>query len=191
MTEDEFLRLSLEFGDLEETDILQVVMRENYGYVDLYRNKAKTLIENLNGIEYNGESLAVEMAKVLNKPETAGSTAPSRPAPDREFNRAAQTANFEREQSRFAERQERDSRYGERGRSSRGSGRGNGNRAPRNGNLSESYGNSYRSSENRNSVRDDRNGNSYESRGNSSSYRGRSGNSGNGNSGGGRSRYSR
>lgn len=71
MTEPEFVKLAEEFAELKQSDIIHVAFRDNYGFVDLKQGKAQILIDNLNGIEYNGETLEVELATVLdsNRPE--------------------------------------------------------------------------------------------------------------------------
>ena len=70
MTEDLFRQLAVNMGEIEANDIKHIIIREQYGFVDLLEPKAKKLIDNLNGIEYNGIDLPIERASTVNKRRT-------------------------------------------------------------------------------------------------------------------------
>ncbi len=65
MTPQIFTELAKEFADITPEGINHLVVREQYGFVDLEKPLAERLIENLNGIEYNGFDLPVEVATVI------------------------------------------------------------------------------------------------------------------------------
>ena len=65
MTADLFSALAIEFGELQAHDVKNVSIREHYGFDDLLAPKATVLIGNLNGIQYNGLTLPVELAASL------------------------------------------------------------------------------------------------------------------------------
>jgi hypothetical protein len=65
MNADEFKKLALDFAQVSADDLRGVNFREHYGFVDLPEPAAVKLIENLNGIEYNGHPLAVERATAV------------------------------------------------------------------------------------------------------------------------------
>jgi len=67
MSADEFRKLALDFAQVKSEDLLGVSFREHYGFVDVKEGSAKLLIENLNGIEYNGHPLVVERAASLSE----------------------------------------------------------------------------------------------------------------------------
>ena len=69
LTPAEFCSLAAEFAELSQESILNLSIRDNYLFVDLKEENANKLIENLNGIEFNGESLPVELATVLARAE--------------------------------------------------------------------------------------------------------------------------
>ena len=62
ISKDELANLAVEFAELKANDILHIRLRDHYAYVDLIENNARTLVAALNGIEYNGSPLPVEIA---------------------------------------------------------------------------------------------------------------------------------
>ena len=72
MTPQIFTELAQEFADIKPEGIKHLVVREHYGFVDLDPPLAERLIENLNGIEYNGAYLPVEVAAVVRSEERRG-----------------------------------------------------------------------------------------------------------------------
>ncbi|MCC6933946.1 MAG: DbpA RNA binding domain-containing protein [Deltaproteobacteria bacterium] len=67
MNEELFIQLAENMGEIKKEDIRHISIREHYGFVDLIEDKAKQLINNLNGIEYNGVSLLVQKATTLGR----------------------------------------------------------------------------------------------------------------------------
>lgn len=67
MTAPLFKELAAEFADLQPKDLHKLTIRENYGFVDLYRAEAEILIGSLNGIEYNGQQLPIEYATTISQ----------------------------------------------------------------------------------------------------------------------------
>lgn len=68
MTPQLFSDLAVEFADIAPQDIKYLVVRDHYGFAELEPEKANSLISNLNGIEYNGYSLPVEVAAAIRHP---------------------------------------------------------------------------------------------------------------------------
>lgn len=64
MTSDIFCALAADFADVTKEKILSARFREIYGFVDIAGDSAQPLVESLNGIEYNGHLLPVEIALV-------------------------------------------------------------------------------------------------------------------------------
>ena len=67
MTPELFTDLAIEFGELKREDIKLLTIREHYGFIDILEPQAKALLKNLNGIEYNGHILPVEVATSLSQ----------------------------------------------------------------------------------------------------------------------------
>ena len=67
MTPEVFTGLALEFAELRDPDILDLTIREHYGFVDVPAPVATQLIQNLNGIEYNGSLLVLEVATQMRR----------------------------------------------------------------------------------------------------------------------------
>ena len=67
MTADLFTQLAENMGEVGREDLKRISFRDHYGYVDLCEEKAIQLINNLNGIEYNGAVLPVQRATTLGK----------------------------------------------------------------------------------------------------------------------------
>lgn len=65
MSPEVFTDLAVEFGELKAEDLRNLTIREHYGFVDAIEPKASQLTKNLNGIEYNGQTLPVEFATVI------------------------------------------------------------------------------------------------------------------------------
>ena len=65
MTPSLFRDLAQEFADLRADDLRKLTIRDYYGFVDLYKKEAHVLVKSLNGIEYNGLQLPVEVASTL------------------------------------------------------------------------------------------------------------------------------
>ncbi len=72
MTAELFSDLADEFAGIKRDDLKHLSIREHYGFVDLDEQKAKHLIANLNGIEYNGMVLPVEFATEIRQPQRRG-----------------------------------------------------------------------------------------------------------------------
>lgn len=87
MTADLFRDLAMEFAELKAEDLRMLTIREHYGFVDIYREQAETLIGALNGIEYNGMPLPIERAATLTRKPQRRSSGPRRPRDDRSSNR--------------------------------------------------------------------------------------------------------
>lgn len=60
-----FIDLATSIGEIKDSDIERLTIREKYGYVDIFEPSATRLLNALNGIEYNGQVLPVERAAVL------------------------------------------------------------------------------------------------------------------------------
>lgn len=89
MTADLFRDLAVEFAELKAEDLRMLTIREHYGFVDVYREQAETLIAALNGIEYNGMPLPIEHAATLTRrPQRRSSGPRRRPRNDRSGNRS-------------------------------------------------------------------------------------------------------
>ena len=69
MTAEVFLELAREFAEIPTETLRNISIREHYGFVDLPARQVETIIENLNGIEYNGQPLPVEIALIPTRPE--------------------------------------------------------------------------------------------------------------------------
>lgn len=110
MTPELFTDLAKEFGEVQAEDIRAISLREHYGFVDLFEPQAATLIKNLNGIEYNGTVLPVELA-IVPSSRDRGRRPEGRGRGDRR--------GGERHGGGY-DRDRRDSRGGRGGRSSRG-----------------------------------------------------------------------
>lgn len=65
MSDTEFIKLAVELGQLSKDDLRRLTIRERYGMVDLDREKAQLLVNNLSGVEINGRTLTVEIAANL------------------------------------------------------------------------------------------------------------------------------
>ena len=61
LTENEFKQLATSVGEIDAGQIVRLKLRENYGFIDVKSNVAETLVNNLNGIEYNGNVLPVRI----------------------------------------------------------------------------------------------------------------------------------
>jgi hypothetical protein len=74
MTDDLFKEIATGIADLKEGQIKRSVFRQRHGFVDLMEPHASQLVSALNGIEYNGITLPVERAALLNqnKPNRGG-----------------------------------------------------------------------------------------------------------------------
>jgi ATP-dependent RNA helicase DeaD len=64
ITAEVFKELAAQFAELKAEDLRAISLRDHYGFVDLYEREANALIQNMNGIEYNGAPLPVELAIV-------------------------------------------------------------------------------------------------------------------------------
>lgn len=64
MTPGVFSDIAKEFAEVPAGDLKNISVREFYGFVDIAESKAEALISSLNGIEYNGQPLPVELAYV-------------------------------------------------------------------------------------------------------------------------------
>lgn len=62
MTPELFTDLVVELAEIAPGDLRHLTIRECYGYVDLNGEKALALLNNLNGIDYNGQLLQLEIA---------------------------------------------------------------------------------------------------------------------------------
>jgi hypothetical protein len=71
ITAEIFTDLAVEFAEISRQDIKYLVVRDTYGFADVAEMHARTLIDNLNGIEYNGALLPVECATILEPPRTS------------------------------------------------------------------------------------------------------------------------
>ena len=80
MNEDLFRQLATTMGDVEQSDLRHVSIRDSYGFVDLTEPQASVLIANLDGIEYNGAVLPIQRAAVLGKSQQR----PSKPQGNQE-----------------------------------------------------------------------------------------------------------
>ncbi|MCB0322314.1 MAG: DEAD/DEAH box helicase [Bdellovibrionales bacterium] len=69
MTNQLFTDLAAELAELNKSDLRKLIIRERYGFVDLYAPQAERLTASLNGIEYNGHPLPVELATTLSPRE--------------------------------------------------------------------------------------------------------------------------
>ena len=69
MTEDTFVALAADMGEVKKESLRNLSIRGHYGYVDIKGADAQKLIANLNGIEYNGEVLPVKLATELSQGE--------------------------------------------------------------------------------------------------------------------------
>ena len=67
MTDELFRKLATTMGEINDDQISRLSIRESYGFVDLLEPQASKLINNLNGIEYNGTELPIERASVISK----------------------------------------------------------------------------------------------------------------------------
>ncbi|MCC6953212.1 MAG: DEAD/DEAH box helicase [Deltaproteobacteria bacterium] len=72
MTAELFRELANEFAELREDDIKYLVIRERHGFFDINSQRVEKVLENLNGIEYNGHPLPIEVATSLKREETHG-----------------------------------------------------------------------------------------------------------------------
>ena len=61
LTENEFKQLATSIGEIDAGQIIRVKLRDNYGFIDVKSDAATTLVNNLNGIEYNGNILPVRI----------------------------------------------------------------------------------------------------------------------------------
>ena len=61
LTENEFMHLATSVGEVDAAQIVRLKLRENYGFIDVKSDVAETLVNNLNGIEYNGNVLPVRI----------------------------------------------------------------------------------------------------------------------------------
>jgi len=64
MTPEVFSDIAREFAEVPASLLKNISVREHYGFVDITESKAQVLISSLNGIEYNGQPLPVELAYV-------------------------------------------------------------------------------------------------------------------------------
>jgi hypothetical protein len=64
MTAELFGDLAKEFADIDSSALKSISLREHYAFVDMPQQQATALISSLNGIEYNGFPLPVELAIV-------------------------------------------------------------------------------------------------------------------------------
>ncbi len=62
LTDMDFRQLISSIGDVAEENIVRIKIRDNYSFIDVKEHVSEMLINNLNGIEYNGEALPVEFA---------------------------------------------------------------------------------------------------------------------------------
>lgn len=62
LTEPVLLSLLEEFGEVPLNEIDKLAIKERCAFCEVPREKAATLIENMNGIDYNGQALPVELA---------------------------------------------------------------------------------------------------------------------------------
>jgi len=65
MTEEVFIKLACELAELTPKNLYELVIREYYGFVDVFEPHMKSLIENINGIEYSGFPLPIEVATIM------------------------------------------------------------------------------------------------------------------------------
>lgn len=62
MSESLFTELAASLANLDQENFNQISFREHYGWADMPEQFAKTLVKNMNGIEYNGTPLKIEIA---------------------------------------------------------------------------------------------------------------------------------
>ena len=62
MTRELFTQLATEFAEVSEAALKNLELKDTCGFVELSQEHAETLINNLNGIEYNGAPLPIEIA---------------------------------------------------------------------------------------------------------------------------------
>lgn len=67
MTADLFKELANEFADIKSHEIFDLVVYDNYGFVTTSCENAESIINSLNGIEYNSKLLPIEYAATLRK----------------------------------------------------------------------------------------------------------------------------
>jgi ATP-dependent RNA helicase DeaD len=65
ISEVEVRELVSNFAELEEDSLKRVLMRDEMCFVDVAAPEAEKVLKNLNGIEYNGDTLNVEFATVI------------------------------------------------------------------------------------------------------------------------------
>lgn len=124
MTANIFADLASEFAELRHDELLALSIREHYGFVDLLPVQVERLINNLNGIEYNGQVLPVELAAVLQSDRNGhrGGRGGSREGRDggRRDSRGGRGDGGRGRDNRGGGRGGRDRGRGDRGRSDRG-----------------------------------------------------------------------
>jgi RNA recognition motif-containing protein len=67
MTPELLAELASELAEVSREAIRGITVRDEYGYVDCLRPEAEAILKNLNGIEYNGFPLPVEVATILKR----------------------------------------------------------------------------------------------------------------------------
>ncbi len=65
MTPEVFRNLTSEMADIDDRDLKNLTIREHYGFVDVKRFSADSICSTINGIEYNGHELPIELAAVM------------------------------------------------------------------------------------------------------------------------------
>ncbi len=65
MTKELFRDLVHEFAGVAQADISYLQLREQYGFCDVPQSRVENVVGSLNGIEYNGQVLNVEIATPL------------------------------------------------------------------------------------------------------------------------------
>ncbi len=65
LTRESFLDLAASHANIDEDQLRKLTIREHYGFVDLLQPNADSLIEQLKGVQFQGEKLVVEKAASL------------------------------------------------------------------------------------------------------------------------------
>ncbi|MDD2942143.1 MAG: DEAD/DEAH box helicase [bacterium] len=65
MTADDFRALATDIAEIDDKSLRMVRFREHYGFIDLPLQEANKMIDNMNGMEYNGEPILIEFASEI------------------------------------------------------------------------------------------------------------------------------
>ena len=67
MNREQFIQLAHRHTGMAEQDLQNIKFRDSYGFVDVVNGRAQELMRAMNGVEFNGERLSVELASRMRR----------------------------------------------------------------------------------------------------------------------------